>query len=50
MTERDAERVHRTAQLGLWLLRTEAERQEALGRFSADLIETDGSLKPEHRQ
>ena len=50
VTERDAERVHRTAQLGLWLLRTEAERQEALGRFGADLIETDGSLKPEHRQ
>ncbi len=41
-----AKKIHRVARLGVWLLTDEAERTEALERYDADIIETDGSLKP----
>lgn len=37
--------VKRYARLGVWLLEREEERQEALERYHADVIETDGKLK-----
>ena len=38
--------VKRYAKLGVWLLEKEAERIEAVERYHADVIETDGTLKP----
>ena len=41
-----AKKIHNIARLGVWLLTKESERTEALERYQADIIETDGSLKP----
>lgn len=38
--------VKRYAKLGVWILDREEERTEAVERYHADVIETDGSLKP----
>ena len=34
------------ASLGIWLIRTEEELERSTGEFGADVIETDGTLKP----
>ena len=41
-----ADKVHNIANLGVWLLTEETERLEAVERYSADIIETDGSIRP----
>lgn len=38
--------VHRYGRLGIWLLTTETELHIAVETYGADLIETDGRLKP----
>lgn len=38
--------VKKYTSLGIWLLRTKAELERAEDEFMADIIETDGSLKP----
>lgn len=41
-----SELVHRYGTLGVWLLTREEERDTAVREYRADLIETDGQLKP----
>ena len=41
-----ARAAHQIGRLGVWILREEKEREAALRLYQADLIETDGSLKP----
>lgn len=38
--------VRRYAKLGVWLLETEEELRRAVEKYAADVVETDGSLKP----
>ncbi|MCI6636159.1 MAG: HAD-IA family hydrolase [Clostridiales bacterium] len=40
--------VHRYGKLGVWLLTTEEELYTAVKTYGADVIETDGRLKPTH--
>lgn len=44
--DESAAAVHRVGTLGLWLLETEEEYAAARDRWSADVVETDGSLRP----
>ncbi len=46
ITEEIAAMVHRYGKLGIWLLSKEEDRTQALERFGADVIETNGKLKP----
>ena len=39
--------VHRYGTLGVWLLTAEAELRDAVEAYGADIIETDGRLKPQ---
>ena len=41
--------VRRRAALGVWLLTDERELETAAGEYHADIIETDGSIKPSAR-
>jgi len=41
-----AERVHTFASLGIWLLATREEYDAAVRTFDADIVETNGQLKP----
>ena len=41
-----ARAVHQIGRLGVWILHTQEERDAAIRLYQADLIETDGSLKP----
>lgn len=38
--------LHRYGKVGIWLLSTEEELDDAVNRFGADAIETNGTLKP----
>ncbi len=44
--EAAAREIHGLGKLGVWLLRRESERERAVGLYHADVIETDGTLKP----
>ena len=46
VSEAAAARIHTLGRLGVWLLREERELREAVERYGADVIETDGTLKP----
>ena len=46
ITENLSELIHHYAQLGLWILTEKEEYLEAKNRYHADIIETDGRLKP----
>ncbi len=41
-----ADRVHKFAKLGVWLLTTREEYDRAVTEFGADIVETNGQLKP----
>ena len=41
-----SEMVHRVARLGVWLLERREELEAAVQKYNAQIIETDGSLKP----
>lgn len=41
-----AEKIKRHAGLGIWILTEKDELEEAIGLYGADIVETDGSLKP----
>ncbi|MBQ8401958.1 MAG: hypothetical protein IJX14_08515 [Clostridia bacterium] len=46
VTAENAAMVKQYGKLGVWLLTEETERKEAVERYGADIIETDGTLKP----
>ena len=39
--------VRRYGRLGVWLLKEQRELEEAVGRYGAAVVETDGTLKPQ---
>ena len=41
-----AEKIHKIGKLGVWIIREESELQDAVNLYGADVIETDGTLKP----
>ncbi len=46
ITEELSALVHRYGKLGIWLLSKEEDRVKALAQYKADVIETNGALKP----
>lgn len=46
VTQEYSRLIHRYGMLGVWLLTKEEERTKAMQEYNADIIETDGSLKP----
>ena len=41
-----AEKIYKIGKLGVWIIREESELQDAVNLYGADVIETDGTLKP----
>lgn len=41
-----AEKIHKIGKLGVWIIREESELRDAVNLYGADVIETDGTLKP----
>ena len=46
VTKENAAMVKQYGKLGVWLITEETELQEAVEQYGADIIETDGTLKP----
>ena len=46
VNKESAEKIHRIGKLGVWIIREESELRDAVNLYGADVIETDGTLKP----